>query len=147
MVSGIPRSAYYLDITLSRQYFLISYHSLSYHTGSIPQKQEAAVAMMTGGQSQGVTRMVQTGASSCVLEGTLDGLTRGKHALFVHELGDISNGCTRCAVLIPQNRSHLFLMLCCFIVRLCQFITLPDYLTMHQSIISPLRRMTYFPET
>ena len=57
----------------------------------------AAVAQMEigGSSTRGVIRMVQTSQSTCVLDGTVDGLPAGKHRLFVHECGDISEGCNR----------------------------------------------------
>ena len=30
---------------------------------------------------------------SCVIEGTIDGLSPGEHGLAVHETGDVSRGC------------------------------------------------------
>lgn len=30
---------------------------------------------------------------SCIVDGTIDGLTPGEHGLHVHECGDISRGC------------------------------------------------------
>lgn len=44
---------------------------------------------------KGVVRMVQSDESSLVIDGTLDGLPPGKHAICVHECGDISDGCKR----------------------------------------------------
>lgn len=41
---------------------------------------------------QGVVRFVQTN-ENCIIDGTIDGLTPGKHGLHVHECGDISRGC------------------------------------------------------
>ena len=54
------------------------------------------------GQSavRGLVRMVQTDNHRLVIDGTLDGLTPGKHALCVHELGDITDGCNRFVLLI-----------------------------------------------
>jgi len=42
---------------------------------------------------QGVTRFVQIDDKTCVVEGTIDGLTPGMHGLHVHECGDLSRGC------------------------------------------------------
>ena len=52
---------------------------------------------MSGGGAQGVIRMVQTDdvSSTCVIEGTVDGLSPGLHRLAIHQYGDISEGCTR----------------------------------------------------
>jgi len=66
------------------------------------QKSEAAVAMLGGliGSSRvsgvvGVVRFLQPGGGGgpCVIDGTIDGLTPGDHALAIHESGDISRGC------------------------------------------------------
>ena len=61
----------------------------------------AAVAMMypsmyfgpVDRSVQGVTRFVQLDENTCVVEGTIDGLTPGEHGLHVHECGDLSRGC------------------------------------------------------
>jgi copper chaperone for superoxide dismutase len=61
----------------------------------------AAVAMLGDasgcgiGIVKGVIRFVQTDANTCVVDGTLDGLSPGLHGLHVHECGDISQGCDR----------------------------------------------------
>ena len=47
------------------------------------------------GSVQGVVRMVQVSPDTCVVEGTVDGLTPGQHGLFIHENGDLSRGCDR----------------------------------------------------
>lgn len=61
----------------------------------------AAVAMMypslyfgpVDRNVQGVARFVQLDEETCVVEGTIDGLSPGLHGLHVHECGDISRGC------------------------------------------------------
>lgn len=61
----------------------------------------AAVAMMYPSKYfgpvdqnvQGVTRFIQVDAGTCVVEGTIDGLSPGHHNLHVHECGDLSQGC------------------------------------------------------
>lgn len=61
--------------------------------------QNAAVAMLGGntgysfGSAKGVVRMVQVDNESCVIDGTIDGLSPGLHGLHVHECGDLSKGC------------------------------------------------------
>lgn len=46
----------------------------------------------------GVVRFSQMSEQSCVIDGTIDGLDRRKcHQLRIHELGDLSSGCERCA--------------------------------------------------
>jgi len=47
---------------------------------------------------KGLIRLVQTEQEKLVIDGTIDGLTPGKHALCVHECGDMSEGCTRYVV-------------------------------------------------
>jgi copper chaperone for superoxide dismutase len=44
---------------------------------------------------KGVVRFLQTDDNTCVVDGTLDGLSPGLHGLHVHECGDISQGCDR----------------------------------------------------
>jgi len=61
----------------------------------------AAVAMLGGstGYSKsginGVVRFVQINKNECVVDGTIDGLTPGKHGIHVYECGDLSDGCER----------------------------------------------------
>ena len=55
----------------------------------------AAVALMDVGVGKGVVRFVQVDDSTCVVDGTLDGLSPGKYGVFLHEYGDISEGCNR----------------------------------------------------
>ncbi|XP_060082870.1 copper chaperone for superoxide dismutase-like [Ylistrum balloti] len=68
------------------------------NTETQQQDTAAAVAMMEAGNTniKGVVRFVQTGEDTCVVEGTVDGLPVGKHGLFIHECGDISDGCRSC---------------------------------------------------
>ena len=44
---------------------------------------------------KGVTRFIQTTEQECIVDGTLDGLTPGKHGLAICESGDLSEGCER----------------------------------------------------
>ncbi|XP_050430257.1 copper chaperone for superoxide dismutase [Adelges cooleyi] len=59
----------------------------------------AAVAMLGGttGHSvsdiKGVVRFVQLNEKQCIVDGTIDGLSPGKHGIHVYECGDLSNGC------------------------------------------------------
>ena len=57
----------------------------------------AAVAMVTGRQGQrGVVRFVATSDSSCLVDGTVDGLEPAhRHAVLIHEFGDLSRDCDR----------------------------------------------------
>ncbi|CAH1979715.1 unnamed protein product [Acanthoscelides obtectus] len=56
----------------------------------------AAVSILEAGDKsvQGVVRFVQVSPKSCLIDGTLDGLKPGPHHVYVHECGDISQGCT-----------------------------------------------------
>ncbi|KAK5647569.1 hypothetical protein RI129_002461 [Pyrocoelia pectoralis] len=52
----------------------------------------AAVAILDVSKHiQGVVRLVQINSETCVIDGTVDGLKPGKHGLFIHESGDLSN--------------------------------------------------------
>ena len=64
---------------------------------SAPAHLGAAVSMMQIGEPSvnGLIRFVQTDEEKCVIEGTVDGLPPGHHAICVHECGDISDGCNR----------------------------------------------------
>lgn len=55
----------------------------------------AAVSILdTGDQNiKGVVRFVQATPTTCIIDGTIDGLKPGQHAISVHECGDLSNGC------------------------------------------------------
>jgi len=61
----------------------------------------AAVAMLGGstGYSKlginGVVRFVQINNDECIVDGTIDGLSPGKHGIHIYECGDLSNGCDR----------------------------------------------------
>lgn len=63
----------------------------------------AAVAILhEGGRKgagqavKGLLRLVQTSPGVCVVEGTIDGLCRGeRHAVCVHQYGDLSGGLQR----------------------------------------------------
>ena len=39
--------------------------------------------------------ILQVDNNVCVIDGTIDGLSPGEHALAIHECGDISQGCHR----------------------------------------------------
>jgi copper chaperone for superoxide dismutase len=43
----------------------------------------------------GMTRILQLSEDLCLFEGTIDGLLPGEHGVFIHELGDLSEGCER----------------------------------------------------
>ncbi|KAK7103296.1 copper chaperone for superoxide dismutase-like [Littorina saxatilis] len=76
--------------------------------GSNQSQWGAAVAAMNVGseRSKGVVRMVQTSDETCVFEGTIDGLPPGRHALCVHEMGDISKGCSSCGEVLGAGLSE-----------------------------------------
>ena len=42
---------------------------------------------------KGVVRLTQVDTETCLVEGTLDGLSPGLHGLAIHETGDTSEGC------------------------------------------------------
>lgn len=62
---------------------------------SIGDAHGAAVAIFHDGGVNGLARLVQTDAESCVIEGTVDGLHPGSHQLQVRQYGDLSQGCLR----------------------------------------------------
>ncbi|XP_075425843.1 copper chaperone for superoxide dismutase isoform X2 [Ascaphus truei] len=68
----------------------------------------AAVAMMSGeGSVQGVVRFLQASNETCVIEGSLDGLSPGLHAIHIHEFGDLSDACASCGEHYnPDGNSH-----------------------------------------
>ena len=47
------------------------------------------------GGVKGVTRFVQLSENRCLIDGTIDGLSPGRHGLAVCESGDLSDGCAR----------------------------------------------------
>ncbi|XP_025410506.1 copper chaperone for superoxide dismutase isoform X3 [Sipha flava] len=59
----------------------------------------AAVAMLcnsTGHSDSGingVVRFIQLNENECLVDGTIDGLSPGKHGIHIYECGDLSNGC------------------------------------------------------
>lgn len=55
----------------------------------------AAVVELRGSLIKGVIRLVQLTKDLCLIDGTVDGLSPGKHALNIHTYGDISDGCER----------------------------------------------------
>jgi len=63
----------------------------------------AAVSEMSGCNAIGVVRMVQASEDSCIIEGTLDGLKPGTHGLYVHEYGDLSEGCRSCGDILDMS--------------------------------------------
>ncbi|XP_023706522.1 copper chaperone for superoxide dismutase isoform X1 [Cryptotermes secundus] len=73
----------------------------------------AAVAMLGDasgcgfGIVKGVVRFLQTDENTCVVDGTLDGLSPGLHGLHIHECGDISQGCDSVGGHFnPRNTRH-----------------------------------------
>lgn len=55
----------------------------------------AAVAMLDAPGISGVVRFLQLDTEMCLVDGTVDGLSPGKHGLHVHEFGDLSDNCNR----------------------------------------------------
>ncbi|VDI51962.1 copper chaperone for superoxide dismutase [Mytilus galloprovincialis] len=65
-----------------------------------------AVALMDTGldsKVKGVVRFVQVDDSTCVVDGTLDGLLPGKYGVYLHEFGDISAGCNSCGDILGKS--------------------------------------------
>jgi hypothetical protein len=56
---------------------------------------QAAVCIMTGEGVNGVVRFISLPNDLVVIDGTLDILTTGHHAVRVHEFGDLSEPCNR----------------------------------------------------
>ncbi|XP_059088410.1 copper chaperone for superoxide dismutase-like [Tigriopus californicus] len=64
-------------------------------------------AMGIGAKVKGVVRFTQVDESTCVVDGTIDGLSPGKHALAIHECGDLTQGCKSVgAHFNPRNTRH-----------------------------------------
>ncbi|XP_055345507.1 copper chaperone for superoxide dismutase-like isoform X2 [Paramacrobiotus metropolitanus] len=62
--------------------------------GAPGQQLGAAVVEFYGiGGVKGVTRFVQLARDRCIIDGTLDGLSPGRHGLAICENGDLSRGC------------------------------------------------------
>ena len=57
----------------------------------------AAVAAICGWHGQrGVVRFIATSDTSCLIDGTIDGLHPAhRHAVLIHEFGDLSSDCDR----------------------------------------------------
>ena len=75
---------------------------------------------MLGGESgfsaygvRGVIHLTQIDEQSCVIDGTIDGLTPGKHGLHIHECGDISDGCKRYFSTVISHRKLCHDFICC----------------------------------
>ncbi|CAI6365935.1 unnamed protein product [Macrosiphum euphorbiae] len=72
-----------------------------YGSATLDKNLGAAVAMLGGstGYSKlginGVVRFVQINNDECIVDGTIDGLSPGKHGIHIYECGDLSNGCDR----------------------------------------------------
>ncbi|KAL4238904.1 hypothetical protein ACF0H5_003611 [Mactra antiquata] len=69
----------------------------------------AAVSIMEVGKDsvRGLIRFIQSDTDTLVIDGTVDGLIPGnKHAICVHECGDISDGCNSCGEVFTSNSSH-----------------------------------------
>ena len=46
----------------------------------------------------------QVSEDLCVIDGTVDGLSPGFHGLNIHELGDLSQGCSRLEYYNPRKQ-------------------------------------------
>ncbi|KAG8536189.1 hypothetical protein GDO81_026934, partial [Engystomops pustulosus] len=64
--------------------------------------------MMAGeGLVQGVVRFLQVSESTCIIDGTVDGLSAGLHGIHIHEYGDLSMGCESCGGHYnPEGNTH-----------------------------------------
>lgn len=56
----------------------------------------AAVVELRGSVIKGVVRLVQLTKDVCLIDGTVDGLSPGQHALNIHTYGDLTKGCESC---------------------------------------------------
>lgn len=92
---------------MHRNYKLTALHCTTEHFG-------AAVSTMEIGNQwvKGLIRFVQTEPDKLVIDGTIDGLSPGRHALCVHEYGDVSEGCTRSVS--NQNLPFSFRLSCIY---------------------------------
>ena len=72
-------------------------------TGS-PRRLGAAVAMLFGDQVKGVVRLTQLDESTCLFDATIDGLSPASYGLFLHEYGDVSDGCDRFVVELQDDQ-------------------------------------------
>lgn len=63
----------------------------------------AAVVELRGSLIKGVIRMVQLSKDLCLIDGTVEGLPPGQHALNVHTYGDLTKGCERCEQYFPAS--------------------------------------------
>ncbi|XP_013790588.2 copper chaperone for superoxide dismutase-like [Limulus polyphemus] len=68
----------------------------------------AAVAEMKGISGVlGVVRFLQSNENTCIVDGTIDGLTPGDHGIHIHEFGDLTGGCEGVGEHYnPTNSSH-----------------------------------------
>lgn len=72
-----------------------------------PSEIAAAVSHIVGENINGLVRFVQTSEDLCVVDGTIDGLSKGKHGIHINELGDLSNGCLSTGSHYnPRNTHH-----------------------------------------
>lgn len=66
----------------------------------------AAVSILEAGNKniKGVVRFIQATPDTCIIDGTIDGLTTGTHSIEVHENGDLSRGCESIGEIFnPEN--------------------------------------------
>lgn len=97
--------------SLKRSVIQLFFRSAQY---SISDSVQAAVAIVGGecgfaqGKVQGVVRFIQADEETCIIDGTIDGLSPGLHGLHIHEFGDISEGCNKYAILSFTGTFHFF---------------------------------------
>ncbi|CAF0822838.1 unnamed protein product [Didymodactylos carnosus] len=69
----------------------------------------AAVSAVVGKDSRvrGLVRFIQVEENTCVVDGSIDGLSPGEHGINIHEFGDLSSGCDSCGDHYnPFRKSH-----------------------------------------
>ncbi|XP_064623590.1 copper chaperone for superoxide dismutase-like isoform X2 [Lineus longissimus] len=76
---------------------------------TLGQSLGAAVSIMDRKDTPvtGMTRIVQLNEDTCLFEGTIDGLLPGEHGVFVHELGDMSEGCESCGDVLQDSNGQV----------------------------------------
>lgn len=78
------------------QYYVVG-NNVTFNCSGNVVEQTAALAILKG-EGKGMVRMVQVALSHCVIEVTLDELPAGEYLVNIHQLGDVSQGGNRYAV-------------------------------------------------
>ncbi|XP_075044833.1 copper chaperone for superoxide dismutase [Mixophyes fleayi] len=75
--------------------------------GSTKSQNLGAAVVMMEGPVLGVVHFLQASEDTCVIDGTLDGLSPGLHGIHIHEFGDLSRGYESCgAHYNPDGNTH-----------------------------------------